>query len=78
MEQPSSSQGRLGPSSSRDPLLTVQQLAVLEGLDQRHVRNLIERHGLPCYRIHASARGPRGVKIRLSEYRAWLEARRQL
>ena len=52
-----------------DPLLTVQQLAVREGLTKRQVWRLIYDHKLPVYRVL-------GVKIRLSEYLAWLAERR--
>jgi hypothetical protein len=63
-------------SPAIDPLLTVQQLAAREGLEVREVRRLIDDHALPCHKVHATERGPRGIKIRLSEYLAWLEARR--
>jgi excisionase family DNA binding protein len=52
-----------------DPLLTVVQLAALEGIAEDRVRHLIRAHDLPAYKIG-------GVRIRLSEYRAWLAARR--
>lgn len=54
---------------TNDPLLTVQQLADREGLSVRQVRHLIRKHGLPCYRAG-------GVRVRLSQYLAWLEGRR--
>ena len=55
---------------SPDPLLTVHQLALREGLSERQVRDLILRAGLPCYRVN-------GVRIRLSEYLDWLAGRKQ-
>lgn len=60
-------------STTGDPLLTVKQLADREGMDERHVRLLIDKHGLPHYRMVPTARGLRGIKIRLSEYMAWLK-----
>lgn len=63
------------PSKS-NPLLTVRQLAECEGLTESQVRVLIDRHGLPCYRAFGSVRGPRGIRIRWSEYLTWLEGRR--
>lgn len=72
-----STQGTPAPTRAHDPLLTVRQLAELEGLKEREVRRLIQSHGLPHVCLHTSARGPRGVKIRLSAYRAWLESRKQ-
>jgi excisionase family DNA binding protein len=76
----SAADDRFGPvSSPPDPLLTVRQLARREGLSERAVRSMIERHGLPAYRAGHERRGGMrgsGIKIRLSEYLAWLEARR--
>ncbi len=53
-----------------DPLLTVKQLAELEGFTEDRIRFLINRCDLPNYKAG-------GVRIRLSEYQAWLAARRR-
>ncbi len=53
----------------RDPLLTVRQLADREGFSQRRVRYLLTQ-GLPSYKAA-------GVRVRLSEYLAWLGSRRR-
>jgi hypothetical protein len=54
---------------NHDPLLTIRQLAEREGLAVHQVVYLIRACALPVYRVC-------GVKIRLSEYLAWLEQRR--
>lgn len=59
-----------------DPLLTVKQLAAREGLAERFVRRLIDREGLPVVRMQSTRRGPRGIRIRWSEYQSWLDGRR--
>ena len=56
--------------SPDDPLLTVAQLAQLENTTEWRVRHMIQRCGLPNYKIG-------GVRIRLSEYRHWLASRRR-
>ncbi len=56
-------------SVETDPLLTVKQLAELEGMSQRRVRWFLER-GLPHYKAH-------GIRVRLSEWRAFLAERRR-
>ena len=64
------------PGHSR--LMTVQQLAEATGMSQREIRTLIRDHGLPCYRLHETKRrGPRGTKIRLNEFEAWLASRKR-
>ncbi len=60
----------MATSTNNDPLLTVRQLADREGLTERQVRYAIKQAGLPC----VAAFG--GKRVRLSEYLAWLEARR--
>jgi hypothetical protein len=59
-----------GPKDPPDPLLTVRRLAEIEGYSERTVRHLIFSHGLPVYRAG-------GVRVRWSEYMAWLETRRR-
>lgn len=56
-------------STPDDPLLTVKALAEREGLSEGHVRFLMRERGLPHYKVG-------GVKIRLSEWKAWLESKR--
>lgn len=60
------------PPASSDPLLTVAQLAELEQITERRLRRLITHHGLPTYNIGG------GIRIRWSEYQAWLETNRRL
>jgi excisionase family DNA binding protein len=52
--------------ASDDPLLTVRGLAELEGVSQDTIRNFIKNSAMPHYRLQ-------GIKIRLSEYQAWLK-----
>lgn len=54
-----------------DPLLTVSQLAEKEGVPEWKIRDWLRAPTpLPSYRCG-------GVRVRLSEYRAWMEARRR-
>lgn len=60
---------------SRDPLLTIRQLAQIEGLPESKVRGWAYGRGtggarMPTYKIN-------GVRVRASEYQAWLESRRR-
>lgn len=52
-----------------DPLLTVKGLAELEGIPEQTLRKCISRKGMPHVRMG-------GIRIRLSEYKAWLEEQR--
>ncbi len=58
--------------SQRDPLLTVRQLAEREGLPEWKVRKLISGRvsgaRLPAYDVG-------GIRVRQSEYQAWLASR---
>lgn len=58
----------------KDPLLTVQQLAEREGVPQWKVRKWIGGR-VPGDRLPHYVAG--GVRVRDSEYRAWLESRRR-
>ena len=64
----------LGAQTARpgavDPLLTVNQLAEREGMTPDRVRYLIKARGLPAHKAG-------GVRIRWSEYLAWLDANRR-
>lgn len=53
-----------------DPLLTVRELAEDQGLTERQVRTLIAKAGLPAYDVG-------GIRIRRSEFEAWLATRRR-
>lgn len=58
--------------ANNDPLMTVKQLAIADGLSERKIRNWL--HGkkpIPHYR----AKGM-GVLIRRSEFDAWLASGR--
>ena len=67
---PEEASSMASPSRFRnpDPLMTVRQLAEWEGMTQDRVWFLIKRCGLPCYKAG-------GVRIRWSEYTAWLRGR---
>lgn len=59
---------------SKDPLLTVRQLAEREGVPQWKVRKwvggVVAGQRLPTYNVG-------GIRVRDSEYRRWLESRRR-
>lgn len=59
---------------AKDPLLTVKQLAEREGLPEWKVRSWVDGRvrgaPLPHYSIG-------GIRVRASEYQAWLESRRR-
>jgi hypothetical protein len=50
-------------------LLTVRAFANAVGLTERQVRHLVKSCGLPSYRVN-------GIRLKLSDYHAWLETRR--
>ncbi len=59
---------------SKDPLLTVAQLAAREGVSQSLIRKWVGGY-VPGSRLPHYKAG--GVKVRDSEYRAWLASRRR-
>lgn len=62
--------------SEVDPLLTISQLARLEGLKERALRDLMRGHrDFPAINF-GTGRRP-SYKVRRSEWRKWVDARRR-
>lgn len=61
--------------SAKDPLMTIRQLAEREGLPEWKVRAWIYGRGLGGERLPHYAVG--GLRVRASDYQAWLESRRR-
>jgi excisionase family DNA binding protein len=55
--------------SASDPVLTVKQLAAIEGLSRDWIYKAIRRGGLPTVKVG-------GYRIRMSEFRAWWNEQR--